>query len=97
MHAGWGIGRRFGLLGALVADEGQVITTELFGILMAINPTDLYRMFNLSGSGDVAMMSGMAGLAGQAGFGASVLLPAMAAWIVVPLAIAGALFGRREL
>jgi Cu-processing system permease protein len=85
------------LLGALVADEGQMITTELFGALMLFNPTDLYRMFNLSGSGAVATMSGMAGLAAQAGFGSTVLLSAMAAWIAVPLAIAGALFARREL
>ena len=85
------------LLGALVADEGQIITTELFGALMLFNPTDLYRMFNLSGSGAVAMMSGMAGLAGTAGFGRTVLLSAMAAWVVVPLVFAGALFSRREL
>ena len=84
------------LLGVLVADEGHVITAELFGVLMLINPTDLYRMFNLSGSDGIAVMSGMAGAAGRTGFGAQVVLPAMAAWTVVPLAIAGALFGRRE-
>ena len=85
------------LLGALVADEGHVITAELFGVLMLLNPTDLYRMFNLSDADGIAAMSGMAGAAGRTGFGAHVLLPAMAAWTVVPLAIAGALFGRREL
>lgn len=85
------------LLGVLVADEGQVITRQLFGALMLVNPTDVYRMFNLSGTGGVAAMSGMAGLAEQAGFGAAVLLPVMAAWVAVPLALAGALFGRREL
>jgi len=85
------------LLGALVADEGQIITTDLFAALMLFNPTDLYRMFNLSGSGAVATMSGMVGLAGQAGFGGTVVLSAMVAWIVVPLTVAGALFRRREL
>ena len=85
------------LLGALVADEGQAITTDLFGVLMLVNPTDVYRMFNLSGSGTVAMMSGMAGLAEQAGYTSTVMLSAMVAWIVVPLGAAFALFGRREL
>lgn len=85
------------LLGALVADEGQLMTTSMFGALMLANPTDVYRMFNLSGSGAAAMMSGMAGLTGQAGFSGPLLLSAMAAWIVVPLALAGALFAKREL
>jgi Cu-processing system permease protein len=85
------------LLGVLVADEGQIITSSVFGVLMLINPTDLYRMFNLSGTGAGATMSGMAGLAGQAGFSGAILLSAMAIWIVAPLSIAGALFARREL
>ena len=85
------------LLGMLVADEGQVVTGTVFGVLMLINPTDIYRMFNLSGSGAAAMMSGMAGLNHQAGFSGTVLLSAMAIWIVGPLTIAGALFSRREL
>lgn len=85
------------LLGALVADEGQVITAELFGALMLLNPADLYRMFNLAGSNGIARMAGMAGLASQAGFAAPLLLAAMAAWVAAPLALAGALFVRREL
>ncbi len=85
------------LLGVLVADEGHAVTAELFGALMLANPADLYRMFNLAGADGVAAMSGMAGLAARAGFGAPALLLAMAAWTVVPLVAAGALFARREL
>lgn len=85
------------LLGALVADEGHAISAELFGALLLINPVDLYRMFNLSHSGGVVALSGMADAAGRAGFGPSLLLSVMAAWVAAPLAAAALLFHRRAL
>jgi len=84
------------LLGMLVADEGHWIGPELFRTLMLINPADAYRIFNLSGDGNVALMSGMAGLGRQAAFGAALPLAVLAAWIIVPLAAAGALLERKE-
>lgn len=85
------------LLGVLVADEGQWVGQQLFSYLLLFNPADAYRMFNLSGSGNVALMSGMAGLGQQATFGAAVPLAILAAWIAIPLAAAGALLERKEL
>ncbi len=84
------------LLGVLVADKGHVVTEELFHALMALNPTGLYRMFNLSGSEGVASAAGMAGLAANAGFSAPLLLGALAAWVVVPLTAAVLLLRARE-
>ncbi len=85
------------LLGVLVADEGQLVGQQLFRYLMLFNPADAYRMFNLSGDGNVALMSGMAGLSQQAAFSAGLLLAVLAAWVAIPLAAAGTLLGRREL
>ena len=85
------------LLAILVADEGQVVSGELFRVLLLLNPTDVYRMLTLSGSETVGALSGMAGVSAQAAFGHAVLLPVMALWIAVPLALAGLLFGRKEL
>jgi Cu-processing system permease protein len=84
------------LLGALAADESHWIGPDLFRALMLINPADAYRIFNLSGDGNVALMSGMAGLGRQAAFNAALPLAVLAAWIVVPLAAAGALLERKD-
>ena len=85
------------LLAILVADEGQVVSGDLFRVLLLLNPTDVYRMLTLSGSETVGALSGMAGVSAEAAFGHALLLPVMALWIAVPLGLAGLLFGRKEL
>ena len=85
------------LLAILVADEGHVVSGELFRVLLLLNPTDVYRMLTLSGSETVGALSGMAGVSAEAAFGHAILLPVMALWIAVPLGLAGLLFGRKEL
>ena len=85
------------LLAILVADEGQVVSGDLFRVLLLLNPTDVYRMLTLAGSETVGALSGMAGVSAEAAFGHAVLLPVMVLWIVVPLGLAGLLFGRKEL
>ena len=85
------------LLAVLVADEGQVVSGDLFRVLLLLNPTDVYRMLTLAGSETVGALSGMAGVSAEAAFGHAVLLPVMVLWIVVPLGLAGLLFGRKEL
>jgi len=85
------------LLGALVADrEGVVMTEPLFRVLLAINPADVYRMFNLGDLAGAPQITGMAGIGAGAGLGAGVLLPILAAWVVAPLGLAAFLFRRRE-
>ena len=85
------------LLGALVMDHGQTIRAAGFNILLLFNPTDAYRIFNLTGFAEVGQFSGMAAISGNAAIAPGVLLGAMAAWIAVPLALAGTIFQRREL
>lgn len=85
------------LLAILVADEGQVVSGDLFRVLLLLNPTDVYRMLTLAGSETVGALSGMAGVSAEAAFGHALLLPVMVLWIAVPLALAGLLFGRKEL
>ena len=85
------------LLAILVADEGQVVSGDLFRVLLLLNPTDVYRMLTLSGSETVGALSGMAGVSAEAAFGYGILLPVMVLWIAVPLGLAGLLFGRKEL
>ncbi|MDE0389645.1 MAG: ABC transporter permease subunit [Rhodospirillales bacterium] len=85
------------LLAVLVADEGQVISGDLFRVLLLLNPTDVYRMLTLAGSETVGALSGMAGVNAEAAFGHALLFPVMVLWIAVPLGLAGLLFGRKEL
>ena len=85
------------LLAVLVADEGQVVSGNLFRVLLLLNPTDVYRMLTLAGSETVGALSGMAGVSAEAAFGQGLLFPVMALWIAVPLGLAGLLFGRKEL
>ena len=85
------------LLAILVADEGQVVSGDLFRVLLLLNPTDVYRMLTLAGSETVGALSGMAGVSAEAAFGHALLFPVMALWIAVPLGLAGLLFGRKEL
>jgi Cu-processing system permease protein len=86
----------FALLGALLADRGQLIGPRLFAHLLLANPADAYRLFNLAGFANVGAISGLAGLGGQASFPRGVLLAVSAAWVLVPLASAILVFRRRE-
>ena len=75
-----------GLLGAVVADEGGVFTQELFPWLLALNPADAFRLWNVAGSGQAALAGGMAGAAGALPGGAP--LASLALWPVAAFALA---------
>jgi Cu-processing system permease protein len=85
------------LLGLLVVDQGQTITSGVLNVLLLLNPTDVYRLFNLTGSANIGAFSGMAGLAGNIALEPWLLLAALVAWSAVPLGIAAVVLSRREL
>jgi Cu-processing system permease protein len=85
------------LLGFLVVDQGETISGGVVDALLLFNPTDAYRLLNLAGSAGVSSFSGMAGLAQNAALSTPALLASLAAWTLVPLALAAFLFSRREL
>jgi Cu-processing system permease protein len=84
------------LLGLLVVDQGRFVSGPVLNALLMLNPTDVYRMYNLAGSANASMFSGMAGLADTVTLEPRVLLGALAAWAAVPLACAALVFSRRE-
>lgn len=86
-----------GLLGVLVADQGRTLHGGVLDALLLLNPTDVYRLLNLTGSASISSLSGMAGLSGHVGLGLYSLLLALLLWIVTPLALAATIFLRREL
>ena len=85
------------LLGVLVLDQGKHVTGAVLDLLLLLNPTDIYRFFNLTGFATVSLLSGMAGLAGKVALGPPLLLAALVAWTILPLAGAALAFSRREL
>jgi Cu-processing system permease protein len=85
------------LLGVLVADAGETISAGMVDAALLLNPTDAYRLLNLAGLPGLGALSGMAGLAEGTGLTPPVLVAALAAWVLVPLAAAAAVFTRREL
>lgn len=86
-----------GLLGILVVDQGRVITAHALNVILLFNPTDVYRLLNLTGHENIAMFAGMAGLTGKASLPMGVLLLAQILWVVVPLTLAAMRFKRRAL
>jgi len=83
------------LMGMLVASKGGV-GADIFPSLLLANPADAYRLFNLTAFENVRKISGLGGLSASAQFPPGVLLGALIAWVVVPLAGALAIFQRRE-
>ena len=80
----------FALLGILIADKGQHIGAAALNALLLANPTDTYRLLNLSGN--VA-----SGLGAQGGIAHGVLALVLLAWIAAPLALGIFLFRRKTL
>lgn len=85
-----------GLLGLLVSSGGEGLSQTLVGWLLLINPTDAYRMLNLTATTDSAVLSGLAGLGSASALSASILVGMLALWAIVPLGAACALLNRRE-
>ena len=77
-----------------------IFDMALLGILeniLLLNPTDIYRLLNLTGFENTAMYSGMAGVSGQIGLSKTALLAAQLGWIAIPFALAAWLFARRPI
>jgi Cu-processing system permease protein len=86
-----------GLLGLLLADSEQRLGTGLVAGLLLANPTDIYRIINLTGTEAVSLLAGMAEAGRSAGFSPVLLVALLAAWVVVPLALTVLRFQRKEL
>ncbi len=85
------------LLGLLAVDQGRSISSAAVDAMLLMNPTDVYRLFNLTGFANVSTFAGMAGLAQSTTLSATILLAVLLLWTIVPLALAALAFSRREL
>lgn len=86
-----------GLMGLLLADEEQSISQNLFATLIVANPTDAYRIFNLTGLDSIKQVAGMSDIGASTAVNPALLLGVMAAWLLLPLLLTILRFRRREL
>lgn len=84
------------LLGILVADQGRIVGPDVLAALLLFNPSDVYRLYNMTASEAASVHSGMAGLGEAGSIPPAVLLAALLAWVAAPLAAAAALFRRKQ-
>ena len=84
------------LLGALAADQGRHIGQRAQRAAAA-QPSDVYRLLNLTGFEHIAMYAGMAGVGDQASLPLPTLALALLLWIAAPLLLAAAVFRSRQL
>ena len=85
------------LFGALTMDKDQLISQQLFSMLMLVSPTDTYRVLNLSSFEGVSEAAGIAGVASEAGLSGTLLVSVMLLWVIAPLMATLLVFQRREL
>ena len=85
------------LLGILVADGQHAINAKILENILLFNPTDIYRLLNLTGFENTAMYAGLAGVSEQIGLTKFVLIAAQVGWIAVPFGLAAWLFNRRQI
>jgi len=82
------------LLGLLVA-TGGAIGDDLFGWLLLLNPTDIFRLINLGSFEATQVQSGLASIADRRMIQPAVLWSGLLGWIVVPCLLAVWRFNKR--
>lgn len=82
------------LLSVLVADQGQLIQPSTLNHLLLLNPTDVYRLLNLTGYETISVH---AGIFGNSHISSELLWIVQIIWIVIPFILAAFLFSRKQL
>jgi len=84
------------LLGILLSSDETLISQDVFTALMLINPTDLYRVFNMSMISDSVNMSHMTGSIDSSKISTTALITSFIGWLVLVLSLVIWRFQRRE-
>lgn len=84
------------LLGALVSDAGGIFSTKVFPWLLAANPADAFRLYNMAALDLGSGATGLSGLSSALPYGAALPIVFLAGWVVLALALAGIAFRRFE-
>lgn len=85
------------LLGLLVADQGRWIHPSTLNQLLLLNPTDVYRLLNLTGYESISVHAGMLTNSSGTPISAGLLWAVQILWIVLPFGCAAFAFSRKQL
>jgi Cu-processing system permease protein len=85
------------LLAALLADKEQKISEQLLTTLLMVNPTDAYRVFNLTLTDSVSQVVGLTDIAVRAGVVPGISLLVLGVWMLAGVSATIALLYRREI
>jgi Cu-processing system permease protein len=85
------------LLGSLTAGLDSALSTEVFNMILMINPADVFRMINMSDLAGSGMISGMTEATAGAGVTPETLWTSLSLWILIPLGLSVFRFNRRDL
>ena len=85
------------LLGALLADAEQAISEQVLTTLLMLNPTDAYRVFNLTSTEGISQAVGLADIAANSGIASGMPLLVLGAWLLAAMLATTWMFYRREL
>lgn len=86
-----------GLLGLLLVDAQQALPRAIFTGLLLANPTDAFRVFNMTLFSDVRLAGGLAGLGAEAVPDGAGPLWVLIIWTLGGLGAATALFHKKEI
>jgi Cu-processing system permease protein len=84
-----------GLLGALVTTQGD-LNEQVFPYLLLLNPTDIFRLINISSFSD-QNLSGLMAVSQQANFSLVSLFSALFIWLIMPVLTSIYIFNKRGL
>jgi len=87
----------FMLLGLVLVDSEQTLKSEFLAVLIYLNPTDIYRLYNLVGNESASLITGMSNLSDTIFLETWALVSALLMWIAVPFITAVMIFHRREI
>lgn len=83
------------LLGMLVATQGG-LHAELFPYLLLLNPTDVFRLANLTGMAATQAYSGLISVSSAQLFPPTLLFGVLLLWVIIPLGLASFIFKHKE-
>ncbi len=84
------------LLIILISNFGDYIDERAVNILMMLNPTDIYRIVNLTGFENVRMLSGLGSVTEYMALNNAQMLSVLAVWLFAPLIVANIFFKKKE-
>jgi len=85
------------ILIVLISNSNNIINEKNLQLIMMLNPTDIYRVLNLTSFENVKILSGLSSVVGFIKLGKATMLLIFLSWSIIPLIITNFIFKKKEL